>query len=304
MNKDIIGIFGGTGFLGLELVSVLSKSGFQIKVFSRNASEEKSINLMGELGQVTTFSGNINDPKKVERFIEGCDIIINLVALFFEYGSQNFKNIHVDAPIQIAKICKKYKVKQLIHISDRWADENSISKSSKSRGIAEKRIKEIFAETTIVRLDVLFGKNDGLFFRFGKIIKLLPMIPLPKESKAIFNPLFVKDAAHAIDKIVKSKTFHGKLFELFGPKSYSWEELMIFFKKNIQSKVFLIKVPITLLSFPALFFSFLPNPLITIDQLRRFKVRVEYDKKNLTMKDLSINTSSIETEMPKYLKNF
>ena len=304
MNKDIIGIFGGTGFLGLELVSVLSKSGFQVKVFSRNASEEKSINLMGELGQVTTFSGNINDPKKVETFIEGCDIVINLVALFFEYGSQNFKNIHVDAPIQIAKISKKYKVKQLIHISDRWADENSISKSSKSRGIAEKRIKEIFEETTIVRLDVLFGKNDGLFFRFGKIIKLLPMIPLPKESKAIFNPLFVKDAAHAIDKIVKSNTFHGKLFELFGPKSYSWEELMIFFKKNIQSKVFLIKVLITLLSFPALFFSFLPNPLITIDQLRRFKVRVEYDEKNLTMDDLSINSSSIETEMPKYLKNF
>ena len=304
MNKDIIGIFGGTGFLGLELVSVLIKSGFQVRVFSRKASEEKSINLMGELGQVTTFSGNINDPKKVERFIEGCDIVINLVALFFEYGSQNFKNIHVDAPILIAKISKKYKVKQLIHISDRWADENSISKSSKSRGIAEKRIKEIFEKTTIVRLDVLFGKNDGLFFRFGKIIKLLPMLPLPKESKAIFSPLFVKDAAHAIDKIVKSKIFHGKLFELFGPKSYSWEELMIFFKKYIQSKVFLITVPITLLSFPALFFGLLPNPLITIDQLRRFKVRIEYDKKNLTMKDLLIKTSSIETEMPKYLKNF
>ena len=46
MNKNIIGIFGGTGFLGLELVSVLSKSGFQVKVFSRNASEEKSINLI------------------------------------------------------------------------------------------------------------------------------------------------------------------------------------------------------------------------------------------------------------------
>ena len=87
MNKDIIGIFGGTGFLGLELVSVLSKSGFQVKVFSRNASEEKSINLIGELGQITTFSGNINDLKKVERFIEGCDIIINLVALFFEYST-------------------------------------------------------------------------------------------------------------------------------------------------------------------------------------------------------------------------
>ena len=304
MNNKIIGIFGGSGFLGLELVSKLCKSGYQIKIFSRSASDRKSINLIGDLGQISTFTGNVNDQKKVEKFIEGCDIIINLVALFFEYGSQNFKNIHIDAPIQIAKLSKKHKVKQLIHISDRWADENSISKSSKSRGIAEKRIKEIFDECIIVRLDVLFGKNDGLFFRFGKIIKLLPIIPLPKESKAIFCPLFVKDAAIAIDKIVKNKIFQGKIFELYGPKSYSWEELMRFFQKNIKSKVLLIRVPITLLSFPALFFSLLPNPLITIDQLRRFKVRVEYDKENLTMEKLSIKASSIETEMPKLLKNF
>ena len=304
MNNKIIGIFGGSGFLGLELVSKLCKSGYQIKIFSRSASDRKSINLIGDLGQISTFTGNVNDQKKVEKFIEGCDIIINLVALFFEYGSQNFKNIHIDAPIQIAKLSKKHKVKQLIHISDRWADENSISKSSKSRGIAEKRIKEIFDECIIVRLDVLFGKNDGLFFRFGKIIKLLPIIPLPKESKAIFCPLFVKDAAIAIDKIVKNKIFQGKIFELYGPKSYSWEELMRFFQKNIKSKVLLIKVPITLLSFPALFFSLLPNPLITIDQLRRFKVRVEYDKENLTIEKLSIKASSIETVMPKFLKNF
>ena len=304
MNNKIIGIFGGSGFLGLELVSKLCKSGYQIKIFSRSAPDRKSINLIGDLGQISTFTGNVNDQKKVEKFIEGCDIIINLVALFFEYGSQNFKNIHIDAPIQIAKLSKKHKVKQLIHISDRWADENSISKSSKSRGIAEKRIKEIFDKSIIVRLDVLFGKNDGLFFRFGKIIKLLPIIPLPKESKAIFCPLFVKDAAIAIDKIVKNKIFQGKIFELYGPKSYSWEELMRFFQKNIKTKVLLIKVPITLLSFPALFFSLLPNPLITIDQLRRFKVRVEYNKENLTMEKLSIKASSIETVMPKFLKSF
>ena len=304
MNRDIIGILGGSGFLGQELVSILCKSGFQVRVFSRNATQNKSINLIGDLGQVTTFSGNVNDQAKLENFIQKCDVVINLVALFFEYGNQNFKNIHIDAPIKIANISKKYEIKQLIHISDRWADENSISKSSKSRGIAEKRMKEIFKKTTIVRLDVLFGKNDGLFFRFGKIIKLLPVIPLPIESKAIFRPLFVKDAAFAIDKIIKNKKYHGKFFELFGPKFYSWNELMIFFQKNIKTKIFLIKVPIPILSVPALFFSFFPSPIITVDQLRRFKVRVEYNTNNLTLEDLSINPISIETEMPKYLENF
>ena len=276
MKKEIIGIFGGSGFVGLELVSLLCKSGYKIKIFSRNAPSNKSLNLIGELGQVTSFSGNVNNAEEVERFIINCDIIINLVALFYEFGKQNFKNIHIDAPILIAKYSNKHKIKHLIHISDRWANENSISQSSKSRGIAEKSVKEIFNKTTIVRLDILFGKNDGLFFRFSKIIKLLPIIPLPLESRAIFAPLFVKDASIAIKKIIENKKFHAKSFELFGPKSYSWDELMRYFQKNIKSKVYLLPLPIFLLSIPAFFFSYLPNPLITLDQLRRFKIRISY----------------------------
>ena len=304
MKKDIIGIFGGSGFVGLELVSLLCKAGYRIKIFSRNAPSNKSLYLIGELGQVTSFSGNVNNANEVERFIIGCDVVINLVALFYEFGKQNFKNIHIDAPILIAKYSNKHKIKHLIHISDRWADENSISKSSKSRGIAERSVKEIFNKTTIVRLDVLFGKNDGLFFRFSKIITLLPIIPLPLGSRAIFAPLFVKDVSLAIKKIIENKNFHGKSFELFGPKSYSWNELMKYFQKTIKSKIYLVPIPIFLLSIPAFFLSYLPNPLITVDQLRRFKVKISHNSENFVLDDLNIKPSTLEIEMQKYLKNF
>ena len=118
MEKEIIGIFGGSGFVGLELVSLLCKSGYKIKIFSRNAPSNKSLNLIGEIGQITSFSGNVSDAREVERFIIGCDIIINLVALFYEFGKQNFKNIHVAAPKLIAKYSNKHNIKHLIHISD------------------------------------------------------------------------------------------------------------------------------------------------------------------------------------------
>ena len=64
MTKDVVGIFGGSGFLGLELVSKLCKSGYKVKIFSRSPSDKKSINLIGDLGQVSTFTGNVNDQKK------------------------------------------------------------------------------------------------------------------------------------------------------------------------------------------------------------------------------------------------
>ena len=115
-----------------------------------------------------------------------------------------------------------------------------ISKSSKSRGIAEKRIKEIFEKSTIVRLDVYLEKW-WFIFSIWKNHKTAAYNPLPKESKAIFSPLFVKMLL-CDRQNVKNKIFHGKLFELFGPKSILGKNWWDFFKKNIKSKVFLIKV--------------------------------------------------------------
>jgi len=304
MQNEIIGIFGGSGFVGLELVSQLCKSNYKIKVFSRDAPSNKSLHLMGNLGQVSTFSGNVNNEKEVEEFINGCDVVINLVALFYEFGKQNFNDIHIVAPELIAKYSKKHKIKHLIHISDRWADENSMSKSSRSRGIAENSVKKIFENTTIIRLDVLFGKNDGLFFRFAKMIKTLPIIPIPFESKAVFAPLYVKDVTQGIDHIIKNNNYRGKFFEFFGPETYSWLELMTYFQRNIKTKIYLLPIPISLLYFPAFFFGFLPKPLITIDQLKRFKVKIKYDPDHFSLNDLNIQPSLMKVKMQKYLKNF
>ena len=304
MIDKVVGVIGGSGFVGLELVSLLCKSGYKIKVFSRNPLSKQNLSLLGDIGQISIISGNVNNETEVNNFINGCDIIVNLVAIFFEFGEQNFQNIHIDAPVQIAKLSKKHNVTHLIHVSDRWADESSFSESSKSRGLAEKLVKEVFNNVTIVRLDVLFGKNDGLFFRFSKIIKILPIIPLPSKSKAIFQPVFVKDVVKAIEKIIVNKDFHLKTFELFGPKSYTWKELMQYFSKNVTTKIFLMPMPISLLSIPAFFFGFLPNPLITLDQLRRFKVRITQRTNTMSLKDLGIKPSSIEIEMQKYLKKF
>jgi hypothetical protein len=79
---------------------------------------------------------------------------------------------------------------------------------------------------------------------------------------------------------------------------------MQYFSKNVTTKIFLMPMPISLLSIPAFFFGFLPNPLITLDQLRRFKVRITQRTNTMSLKDLGIKPSSIEIEMQKYLKKF
>ena len=131
MIDKVIGIIGGSGFVGLELVSLLCKSGYKIRVFSRNPLSKHNLSLLGDIGQISIISGNVNNETEVNNFVKDCDIIVNLVAIFFEFGEQNFQNIHIDASVKIAKLSKQHNLTHLIHVSDRWADENSLSKSAK-----------------------------------------------------------------------------------------------------------------------------------------------------------------------------
>ena len=68
MIDKVIGIIGGSGFVGLELVSLLCKSGYKIKVFSRNPLSKHNLSLLGDIGQISIISGNVNNEREVNNF--------------------------------------------------------------------------------------------------------------------------------------------------------------------------------------------------------------------------------------------
>ena len=89
MKDKVIGIFGGSGFIGLELVSLLCKSGYKIKVFSRNPSSIQNLSLLGDIGQISIISGNVpstpilsrNPPVTNSQPFSSHSFIISLIGL-------------------------------------------------------------------------------------------------------------------------------------------------------------------------------------------------------------------------------
>ena len=304
MFQKTIGIIGGSGFLGTELVSVISKSGHRIKIFSRNPNKNKSLKLIGDLGQVSFKCGNVNNELDVDNFIKGCDCIVNLVAVLSESGSQNFKNLHLIAPEIISKSVLKHNVKNFIQMSSIGADIKSKSYNAQSRALGENRVKNLVPTATIIRSSIIFGKNDAFFIRFAEMAKFSPFLPLPGGGESLYQPVYVRDVALAIDKIIKEICHQGKTYELGGPTVYSWKQLMQFINKNIKNPRFLINIPYSFLVFPAFMMSFLPSPILTVDQLRQLKTNNIVNEGMPGFQSLDIKPSSIEVEMPKHMTLF
>ena len=82
------------------------------------------------------------------------------------------------------------------------------------------------------------------------------------------QPVYVGDVAEAVMVVLCTASIKGDVFELGGPASYSFAELMHFTLKAVGRKRALINIPFAVMALPAAFASLLPNPPLTSDQLK------------------------------------
>ncbi len=72
----IVAVTGGTGFIGLHLVKLLSSRGYRVRILAR---PESRIDLI-ESNNLEVYAGDIRDPHSIKDFIQGADIVFHTAA--------------------------------------------------------------------------------------------------------------------------------------------------------------------------------------------------------------------------------
>ena len=124
---NLVTIFGGSGFLGRYVVRQLAYKGYFIRVVVRNPNAALFLRVYGKVGQIELISGDVKEEKNLLAYIKGSDCVINCAATFFETPSQSFKDLHISAARNLAKVAKEEQVSQFIHISSLGASPKSDS---------------------------------------------------------------------------------------------------------------------------------------------------------------------------------
>ena len=300
--RKTVAIFGGTGFIGEEIVQHLSKNSYRIKIATRNTYLAQNLKVFGDIGQIELHQVNLKSKESIEKFLEGCDVCVNLVGILFETRSQKFNELHTNFPKMLAKIFSKSSNSNLIvHFSALGVNSNSNSSYIKSKFLGEEEVKSNFLNSTIIRPSIVIGAKDKFFNMFAKLAGLFPLIPLV-GSEVKFQPVYVGDVAKAIDKII-TNNISKKTYELAGKNIYTFKELIELLLKEIRKKRIILPIPFFAGRIQAMLFQLMPKPLLTLDQI---KILEEGDNilsgKNKTLKDLNIEAKSIETILPTYLK--
>lgn len=261
MSKQVC-IIGGSGFVGRAILRQAVQAGHQVTVACRHPERARALLVEG----VRLVKADITDGRGLDEAVAGADCVINLVGLLFERGRYNFDAAHVQGAEHVIAACKRAGVKQYLHMSALGAGRVPASRYARSKGEAEGRVRQSGLAWTIVRPSIIFGAGDSFFNKFKQMSALMPVMPVI-AGETRFQPVWVEDVARVFVQCIGNRHVSGKTFELGGPRSYSFRELLRMLMKTLGRRRVLLPVPPFAARLMAAVMKWLPTPPLTPDQL-------------------------------------
>ena len=177
MDKKIVTVFGGSGFIGRHLIKKLADQDFIVRVAVRDPEAAKYLLTMGDIGQIVPIAASILDESTIKNAIKGVDSVVNLVGILAEWGIQSFNNLHTIGASNLAKASSAAGVKNFVHISALGANSKSASLYARTKAEGEQRVLAEFKEAVVLRPSVIFGAEDKFFNLFAAISRFTFFMP-------------------------------------------------------------------------------------------------------------------------------
>jgi NADH dehydrogenase len=313
MDIKQVTVFGASGFIGRGIVQALARRGYLIKAASRRIELAETLKTAGEVGQVMLMRANVRFPQSVTAAVMGSEAVINASGIPFERGRQRYQTVHAGGAKAIADAATTMGVQRLIQISGLGTDRRSTSNPYiKSKIDAEDAVIAGFASATIVRPSVVFGPNDVLFNRMASIAALprfmAPFVPVIGSGSAKVQPVFVGDVGEAVAELLARPATAKSVFELGGPKVYSYREIARLTLREIDRRKSIIGVPAPLMKIAGVIAQQIAilglTPLLTADQVELMCHDNVVRAGANDLASLGIVPTSAEAILPTYLDRF
>lgn len=300
----IVTVFGGSGFVGRYVVQRLASDGWTIRVAVRHPARASFLKPLGDIGQITPLCVPLQDAGAVAAAVSGADAVVNLVGVLFEGGRQRFQAVHAEGAGTVASAAAAAGVESLVHVSALGAAADSAAAYARSKAAGEAAVREAFPEAVILRPSVVFGPEDDFFNRFAEMARFSPALPLVGGGGTRFQPVYVGDVARAVVRALTDPGCSGKVYELGGPRVYTFKEILELLLETIGRKRLLVSLPFGLARLQATFLELLPQPPLTRDQVALLRSDNVVSPGALGLGDLGIEPTAPEAVIPTYLDRY
>ncbi len=242
-TPQTIAVTGATGFVGRHVVRALVERGYGVRALVRD--RVKAAKALGASNaEVRWTLGDIFDPGAMRELAAGAEAMVHTVGIRREFRPEvTFERLHAGATRAALEAAQSAGVVRFVHISALGTRPEARCAYHRSKFEAEALVRRSGLAWTILRPSLIHGP-DGEFMRMVKDWALgraapwfiLPyfsrvrmsdgLIPTPRFSAALVQPVWVEDVAGAVVAALESERAVGEVYHLGGAEALDWPTML------------------------------------------------------------------------------
>ncbi len=207
-------VAGGTGFIGTALCTELHERGHEVTALSRSP---RSSDLPAA---VEVAGGDVSAYDSIAETVAEHDAVVNLVALSPLYkppSGADHETVHLGGTANLVRAAEDGDVDRFVQMSALGADPNGDTEYIRTKGEAERVVRDSQLEWTIFRPSVVFGEGSE-FIEFTKQLTTPYVTGLPGGGKTRFQPIWVGDLVPMLADALEDASHVGEIYEVAGPQ--------------------------------------------------------------------------------------
>jgi NADH dehydrogenase len=260
-----VAVTGANGFVGRHLIAQLLQRGHDVRaLISERPGAEKDLSESGG-SNVDVRRADVRKPESLRGAFDGIDAVVHTVAVPTE-RKQKFADVNVAGVAHVVAEARRAGVGRIVHMGALRADPDSPYPYLRSKGQGEALVTGSGISHVVLQPSLLFGKGDDFFPRLAFTL-MFPVVPVPGDGKARFQPIHVDDIAQALVNAVERREITG-VHEIGGAEPVTYDEMLAETMRATGKRRPTLHLPVPLMKPPAILMSLvMADPPVTVAQL-------------------------------------
>ena len=175
----MLGITGGTGFVGSHLIEAALAAGHRVKALTRREQPERS--------GVEWVAGSLEDRPALHQLVTDTDAIVHVAGVISAPDAAGFDKGNVEGTLAMLAAATAGGVHRFVHVSTLAAREPKLSLYGASKARAEELVRSSGLEWSIVRPPAVYGPGDKETLELFRMAKLGLMLMPPRGHVSLIH---------------------------------------------------------------------------------------------------------------------
>jgi uncharacterized protein YbjT (DUF2867 family) len=260
---------GATGFVGRNMLHCLLAEGHTVRALVREPQKATDLAQNG----VELIAGDVVEGARLDQGMQRCDAVVHLVGIIVEKGRNTFERVHHLGTQNVVEAARRAGIRRFVQMSALGVRADGVAAYQASKWRGEEEVRRSGIPYCILRPSLIFGPGDGFVTQMMATMRSAPLFrPVPGNGTPRFRPIFIDDVTACFVRALTAAAATNQTVELGGADELSLNQVLAEIARCAGVRKPAVHIPLPLMfAGAAVAQTLLPNPPVTVDQLRMLR---------------------------------